>query len=156
MSVYLPNVYRTAFGGLDSVVDDAVAKKAAEAYVAKTGKSVYIPGLGTISGGGSGDPPKTTIGTVTGSGDGLADDALALNVGNQTDITAAFSGDATDVSFKWTIRSGVAVSIVGNSTNRTVKLEGAEAGMATIRCTLTSAKSSDSPADLTIGAVVEA
>lgn len=62
MSVYLPNVYRLAFG-CDSVVPESVAKAKAEAYAAKTGKPVYIPGLGQISptpdvdgGGGGGDP----------------------------------------------------------------------------------------------------
>ena len=49
MSVYLPNGYRLAFN-CDSVVPVSVAKAKAEAYAKKTGKAVYIPGLGVIGG----------------------------------------------------------------------------------------------------------
>lgn len=48
MSIYLPNVYRAAFS-LDSVVDEDVAQAAAEAYVARTGETIYVPGLGEIA-----------------------------------------------------------------------------------------------------------
>jgi len=56
MSVYLPNGYRLAFN-CDSVIPESVAKKKAEAYVAKTGKTIYVPGLGQFSpaGGDGGD-----------------------------------------------------------------------------------------------------
>ena len=47
MSIWLPGNYRVAFS-LDSVVETHVAQAAAEAYVAKTGKSLYVPGLGVI------------------------------------------------------------------------------------------------------------
>lgn len=56
MSIYLPNVYRTAFG-LDSVVDVATAKAAAQKYVDRTGESIYIPGLGEIKAGSTPAPP---------------------------------------------------------------------------------------------------
>ena len=48
MSIYLPNVTRLELG-LDSVVDKGVVEDAALAYVLKTGKAIYIPGLGQIS-----------------------------------------------------------------------------------------------------------
>lgn len=48
MSVYLPNVTRLELG-LDSVADKSVVEAAAMAYVLRTGKAIYIPGLGQIS-----------------------------------------------------------------------------------------------------------
>lgn len=47
-SVYLPNGYRLAFN-CDSVVPASVATKKAQAYVERTGKTIYVPGLGTFS-----------------------------------------------------------------------------------------------------------
>jgi len=46
-SVYLPNGYRLAFN-CDSVVPAHVAEKKATAYAERTGKSIYVPGLGTF------------------------------------------------------------------------------------------------------------
>ena len=157
-TIYLTNGTRIVLGlEGESTRTQSVVQAAQDAYYKATGVWPHVDGMSNKPGSTPPPPPpKTTIGTVTGSGTGLTGTNLALNVGVQTDITAAFSGDATDVSFKWTIRSGVAVSIVGDSTNRTVKLQGDEVGMATIRCSLTSAKSSDSPAELTLSAVVEA
>ena len=56
MSIYLPNVYRTALG-LDSVVDEATARAAAQKYVDRTGESIYIPGLGSFTKGSSAPEP---------------------------------------------------------------------------------------------------
>ncbi len=47
-SVYLPTGYRLAFN-CDSVVPASVATKKAQAYVERTGKTIYVPGLGTFS-----------------------------------------------------------------------------------------------------------
>ena len=47
-SVYLPNGYRLAFN-CDSVVPASVATKKAQAYAERTGKTIYVPGLGTFS-----------------------------------------------------------------------------------------------------------
>ena len=58
MSIYLPNVYRAAFS-LDSVVDEDVAQAAAEAYVARTGETIYVPGLGEIAPAASEPEPET-------------------------------------------------------------------------------------------------
>ena len=114
----------------------SVVKAAQEAFYAKTGVWPDVDGMPNKLP--APPAPSTSIGTVTGSGDGLTDTNLALTVEGQSDITAAFDGDATDVSFKWTIRSGTAVSIVGDSTTAAVKLQGDEVGVATIRCTLSS------------------
>lgn len=57
MSVYLPNNYRLAFG-CDSVVPESVARAKAEAYAAKIGKTIYVPGLGEI--GGTAPEPEPT------------------------------------------------------------------------------------------------
>ena len=46
-SVYLSNGYRLAFN-CDSVVPAHVAKKKAEAYALRTGKTIYVEGLGTF------------------------------------------------------------------------------------------------------------
>ena len=146
MSVYLPNVYRTAFG-LDSVVDEAVAKKAAEAYVAKTGKSVYIPGLGTITGGGDSDPPATTIGNLTVTGDDLAGTTVRWTNGTETTLTASFDGDAKDVRIKWSIRTGTSAVIKSGAEEATVTITGAETGDSGLLCTLSSDTATDSPQD---------
>lgn len=57
-SVYLPNGYRLAFH-CDSVVPATVATKKAQAYVDRYQKTIYVPGLGTFSPGGSGPSPDT-------------------------------------------------------------------------------------------------
>ena len=154
-SVYLTNNQRLAFG-CDSVVPMKVAVAKAKAWSDRTGKSVYIDGIGHIGD----DPhipdpdPDPFIGEVTATGDDLTGTSLALTVGGESEVTAAFSGDAEDVTFKWTISSGTAVSIVGDSTAAAVKFQGDEAGDATLVCTCSSDTAADSPQDLTITAAV--
>ena len=46
-SVYLSNNYRLAFN-CDSVVPAHVAEAKAEAFAQRTGKSIYVPGLGNF------------------------------------------------------------------------------------------------------------
>ena len=144
MSVYLPNGYRLAFN-CDSVVPESVAKKKAEAYAAKTGKPVYIPGLGVIGG----DPPApdTTIGTLTVTGDDLTGNNVRLTAGGETTLTAAFDGDDKNVRFKWSIRTGTSATIKSGREAATVTLEGVEAGDSGLLCTLSSDTASDSPQD---------
>ena len=48
-SVYLSNNYRLAFN-CDSVVPAHVAETKAKAYAKRTGKTVYVPGLGQVTG----------------------------------------------------------------------------------------------------------
>ena len=48
-SVYLSNNYRLAFN-CDSVVPAHVAETKAQAYAKRTGKTIYVPGLGQFTG----------------------------------------------------------------------------------------------------------
>ena len=143
MSVYLPNNYRLAFN-CDSVVPESVAKKKAEAYAAKTGKSVYIPGLGVIGGTPGADP---TIGTLTVTGTDLSGTTVRWTVGADTTLTASFDGDAKDVRYKWSIRTGTSAVIKSGAETATVVIEGAEAGDSGLLCTLSSDTATDSPQD---------
>ena len=143
MSVYLPNNYRLAFG-CDSVVPEAVAKKKAEAYAARTGKTIYVPGLGEIGGSPAPDP---TIGTLTVTGTDLSGTTIRWSVGDDTTLTASFDGDATDVRYKWSIRTGTSAVIKSGAEEATVVIEGAEAGDSGLLCTLSSDTATDSPAD---------
>ena len=157
-SVYLPNGYQVAFN-CDSVVPAKVAIAKASAYAKRHKRDIYVPGIGHFDKDGKqpGPPaPKTTIGTVTATGDDVTGTNLALAVGAESTVTAAFDGDAEDVSFKWTIRSGIAVSIKGDSTNRNVVFVGGEVGAATLRCNCTSSTASDSPQEVTLTATVSA
>ena len=144
MSVYLPNGYRLAFG-CDSVVPESVAKAKAEAYAKKTGKSIYIPGLGVFGG----DPPVVpTIGTLTVTGDDLGGGTtVRWDAGADTTLTAAFDGDAKDVRFKWSIRTGTSATIKSGAEEATVVITGVEAGDSGLLCSLSSDTASDSPQD---------
>ena len=154
-TIFLTNGTRIVLGlEGESTRTQSVVQAAQDAYFAEHGVWPYVEGMPNKGGSTPPTPPATTIGTVTATGVGLTGTNLALTVGAESDITAAFDGDASDVSFKWTIRTGTAVSIVGDSTNRTVKLQGDEDGGATVRCTLTSGTASDSPAEVTITATV--
>jgi len=161
-SVYLPNGYQIAFN-CDSVVPAKVAIAKAGAYAKRHKRDIYVPGLGHFDKDGKPvdptppDPPKEkTIGNVTATGDDLSGTNLAIAVGDESTVTAAFDGDAEDVSFKWTIRSGTAVSIKGDSTNRNVVFVGNAEGAATLRCNCTSSSASDSPQEVTFTATVSA
>lgn len=144
MSVYLPNGYRLAFN-CDSVVPESVAKKKAEAYAAKTGKPVYIPGLGVFGGGPP--APDPTIGDLTVTGDDLTGTNVRFSAGAETTLTADFDGDAKDVRFKWSIRTGTSAVVKSGAETKTVTLEGIEAGDSGLLCSLSSDTASDSPQD---------
>ena len=154
-TIFLTNGTRIVLGlEGESTRTQSVVQAAQDAYFAEYGVWPYVEGMPNKGGSTPPTPPATTIGTVSATGAGLTGTNLALTVGAESDITAAFDGDASDVSFKWTIRTGTAVSIVGDSTNRTVKLQGDSDGGATVRCTLTSPTASDSPGEVTITATV--
>lgn len=146
MSVYLPNNYRLAFG-CDSVVPESVAKAKAEAYAKKTGKSVYIPGLGIIGGTPPAPEPDPTIGNLTVTGDDLSGSNVRFNVGAETTLTASVDGDAEDIQFKWSIRTGTSATIKSGAETDTVTLEGAEEGDSAMLLAVSSATASDSPVD---------
>ena len=102
-TIFLTNGTRIVLGlEGESTRTQSVVQAAQDAYFAEHGVWPYVEGMPNKGGS---TPPKTTIGTVSVSGAGLTGTNLALTTGTTSDITAAFSGDASDVSFKWTIRS---------------------------------------------------
>lgn len=151
-TVYLTNGTRIALG-LEGISDapQSVVQAAQDAYYKATGVWPYVDGMPN---GATPAPPKTSIGTVSATGDDLSGDTLTLAVGAESEVTAAFSGDAKDVSFKWTVKSGTAVSIKGGANTAAVTFVGDEAGAASLRCRCTSDTASDSPQDITITAAV--
>ena len=149
-TVYLTNGTRIALG-LEGISDapQSVVQAAQDAYYKATGVWPYVDGMPN---GSTPAPPKTSIGTVSATGDDLSGTNLAIAVGAESEVTAAFDGDAKDVTYQWAVRSGTAVSIKGDSTKAAVTFVGDEAGAATIRCTLTSKTASDSPGTVTLTA----
>ena len=150
-TVYLTNGTRTALllEGPSSV-PQSIVQTAQEAYYAANGIWPYVEGMPNKI-----PTSKTTIGTVSATGPDLTGTNLAFETGATTTVTASFDGDAKDATFKWTIRTGgSSVAINGSSTKAAVSLEGSAVGLATIRCVVTSAGSSDSPKEITISATV--
>ena len=87
-SVYLTNNQRQALGTGDSVVPKSVA-----AAADRTGKMIYIDGIGEVSPSDTPDPePDPEIGDVT------SDDLTTSTIGASSDVKASFAGDAEDVS----------------------------------------------------------
>ena len=137
----------------------SVVQAAQDAYYAETGIWPYVQGMPNSE---SPDPPppppKITIGNVTGTGDDVneAGDNVAFDKAATSTVTAEFDGDAEDVTYKWEIRNGGEnISIVGDSTEAAVELQGDDGGAASIRCTLTSATADDSPQTLTMSVIVK-
>jgi len=151
-TVYLTNGTRIALG-LEGISDapQSVVQAAQDAYYKASGVWPYVDGMPN---GATPAPPKTNIGTVSATGDDLTGTNLAIAVGVESTVTAAFDGDAKDVAFKWAIRSGAAVSIKSGANSAAVTLIGDSAGAASIRCTFTSNTASDSPQEVTITAAV--
>ncbi len=83
----------------------------------------------------------TTIGDVS-----ISPASASAAAYDQLDFTAVTTGDATDLVYAWSIRSGQA-TIVGGSWYQsvTVNIEGAYPGSVQVQCDITSAYSSDSP-----------
>ena len=159
--IFLTNGTRTALK-LEGPSDrpKSVVQAAQDAYYKATGTWPYVQGMPNSE---SPDPPppppKTTIGTVVGTGDLVNDkgDTVSFDEGTEATVTAEFDGDAEDVTYKWEIRTGGEyVSIVGSSTEAAVVISAdGSGGPASIRCTLTSANSTDSPVTLTMNVVVK-
>jgi len=149
-SLYLTNNLRTMLN-LNSVEPAHRVQTVAEAWAARTGKMVYIQGLGEI--GGTPPPPAKTLGTVSITGSGISGGAVALTTGDTLDMTAGISGDATDTAFAWTVRSGDCVSFTTGKNTSTETIDSTKAGAATLRCTFT-ATASDSPKEATLSVVV--
>ena len=84
--------------------------------------------------------PVTEIGTVAIS----PDSALVAVMGSQTFTVVVTGGDATDLTYKWNVRSGSAqINTPDNQATATYTFIGA--GQTQIQCTVYSANSSNSP-----------
>ena len=162
-SVYLPNNYQIAFS-CESVVPAKVAIAKASAYAKRRKRNIYVPGIGHFDEDGNQvnpvppEPNVKIIGNVTGTGDDVneAGDNVTFDQGEQSTVTAVFDGEADDVTYKWEIRTGGEnLSIVGDSTEAAVELQGDDGGAASIRCTLTSKTAGDSPKTLTMSVIVK-
>ena len=164
-SVYLPNGYQVAFN-CDAVVPAKVAIAKASAYAKRRKRNIYVPGIGHFDEDGNRvdptppgpDPIVITIGNVTGSGDDVneAGDNVSFDKDATSIVTAEFDGEAEDVTYKWEIRTGGdKISIVGDSTQAAVTLQGDDGGSASIRCTLASKTAGDSPQTLTMTVIVK-
>ena len=96
----------------------------------------------TVAGGSSSVPPAppTQIGTVT-----ISPDTSAVSVmGSQTFTVVVTGGDATDLTYKWTVRSGNAQLDTSNN-QASVTYTFIRDGSAQIQCAVSSANSSNSP-----------
>lgn len=89
---------------------------------------------------GLGVTPPPTIGAVTVSPDA----ASVAAMGNQTFSAVVTGGDATDLTYKWTVRSGSAQLDTADNLD-TVTYTFIGAGTTQIQCAVSSASSSNSP-----------
>ena len=156
--VYLANGIRLALGIAESNAPESVVQAAQDAYHDATGTWPYVQGMPNTPSKAPDPDPKPTIGNVTGTGDDVneAGDNVAFDKGATSTVTAEFDGDAEDVTYKWEIRTGGEnLSIVGDSTEAAVELQGDDGGSASIRCTLTSGTAGDSPQTLTMSVIVK-
>ena len=85
-------------------------------------------------------PPPTEIGEVTINPDSTA----ATVMGNQTFAAVVTGGDATDLTYKWTVRSGNA-QLDTPDNQSTVTYTFIRDGQTQIQCAVSSANSSNSP-----------
>jgi hypothetical protein len=89
---------------------------------------------------GLGVTPLPTIGAVTVS----PDTAAVAAMGSQTFTAVVTGGDATDLTYKWTVRSGSAQRDTADNLD-TVTYTFIGAGTTQIQCAVSSASSSNSP-----------
>lgn len=90
---------------------------------------------------------QTTIGTVTISG------TLDVETGAATDLSATFSGDATDVTFKW-YSDATNIAAPNPKTLAATKVTGIAEGTASISCTLSSLTASDTSKSKSVSVTV--
>ena len=101
-------------------------------------KVIMVEGPGSVPG--PQPEPVTEIGTVTIS----PDNSAASVMGNQTFTAVVTGGDATDLAYKWTVRSGNAqLDTPGNQASATYTF--IRDGSTQIQCAVSSANSSNSP-----------
>ena len=144
-TIYLTNGTRSVLGlEGESTRTASVVQAAQEAYFAKTGVWPDVDGMPNKGGSPTPDP---TIGTLTVTGTDLSGTSVRWTVGADTTLNASFDGDAKDVRFKWSIRTGTSAVIKSGAETATVVIEGAEVGDSGLLCTLSSDTASDSPQD---------
>ena len=143
-SIYLTNNLRTMLN-LNSVEPAHRVQTKAEEWAARTGKMVYIQGLGEIGG-----TPPTTIGTVSISG------TTEIETGSASELSCVCSGDATDLVYRWSTNSAN-IAIVGPKSDMTVQVSGVSAtsGNCWLLCTVSSATATDGSATAEIKITVE-
>lgn len=148
--VYLTNGTRQALGLTgESTRPQSIVQAAQEGYYAATGEWPYVAGMPNTP-----PPPAAkTLGTVSITGSGISGGSVSLTTGDTLDMTAGISGDATDTTFAWTVRSGDCVSFTTGKNTSTETIDATKAGAATLRCTFT-ATASDSPKEATLSVVV--
>ena len=144
-TIFLTNGTRIVLGlEGESTRTQSVVQAAQDAYFAEYGVWPYVEGMPNKGGS---TPPATTIGTLTVTGTDLAGTTIRWSNGTDTTLTASFDGDAKDVRYKWSIRTGTSAVIKSGAEEATVVITGAEAGDSGLLCTLSSDTASDSPQD---------
>jgi len=147
--IYLTNGTRQLLGLTgENTRAQSIVQAAQEGYYAATGEWPYVAGMPNTPG-----APPATLGDCTIAGSGISGGSVSLTTGETLDLTAVISGDASPVTYLWSVRSGDCISFVGAKNKSTAQITCAKAGMATLRCMFT-ADSSDSPKEATVGVVV--
>ena len=147
--IYLTNGTRIALGlEGESTRAYSVVLQAQDDYFKATGVWPHVDGM-PEQGGLIPDPPEPDpiIGDLTVTGDDLTGNTVTFANGGETTLTASVDGNADDVQFKWSIRTGTSATIKEGAETDTVTLEGAEVGTSAMLLTVSSVTASDSPVD---------
>ena len=152
--IYLTNGTREFLGLVgESTRPQSIVQAAQDGYFAATGAWPYVQGMPNTPGKPPEPPVEKTLGNCTISGAGISGGSVALTVGDTLDLAAARDGDANPVTYKWSVRSGDAISFVGVTSKAVAQITATKAGMATFRCMFT-ATATDSPQEATVSVVV--
>ncbi len=153
--IYLTNGARELLGLTgENTRAQSIVQAAQDGYFTATGEWPYVAGMPNTPGTPPEPPvPTATIGDVSVTGPGLSGDSAAWTTGDEHELTAAISGDASDTVYVWSVRSGDAIGFVGVNAGKTVHVSCEKAGAATLRC-LATATASDSPQEKTLSIVV--
>lgn len=98
-------------------------------------------------------PIIKTIGDCHVLGSGIVNGSWALNVGETQSISGSCDGNASPITYKWSIRNGDCISFVGPTNKSQAEITTTKTGTATFRCMFT-ADASDSPQEKTIAVIV--
>ena len=152
--IYLTNGTRESLGLVgESTRPQSIVQAAQDGYFAATGAWPYVQGMPNTPGKPPEPPVEKALGKCTISGSGISGGSVSLTVGDTLDLAAARDGDANPVTYKWSVRSGDAISFVGVTSKAAAQITATKAGMATFRCMFT-ATATDSPQEVTVSVVV--